>query len=83
MEWIPASGWLSKVRIDADAAQLKFDLAIDPTGSGTPSLIDTGLGATLPPPTLPSGGLLLLWLLVGIGIAIPTASSLALAIGPR
>lgn len=83
MEWIPASGWLSKVRIDADAAQLKFDLAIDPTGSGTPSLIDTGLGATLPPPTLPSGGLLLLWLLVGIGIAIPTASSLALAIRPR
>jgi len=83
MEWIPASGWLSKVRIDADAAQLKFDLAIDPTGSGTPSLIDTGLGATLPPPTLPSGGLLLLWLLVGIGIAIPTASSLALAMRPR
>ena len=83
MEWIPASGWLSKVRIDADAAQLKFDLAIDPTGSGMPSLIDTGLGATLPPPTLPSGGLLLLWLLVGIGIAIPTASSLALAMRPR
>lgn len=83
MEWIPASGWLSKVRIDADAAQLKFDLAIDPTGSGTPSLIDTGLGATLPPPTLPGGGLMLLWLLVGVGIAIPTASSLAIAIRPR
>ena len=83
MDWIPESGWLSKVRIDADAAQLKFDLAIDPTGTGTPSLIDTGLGATLPPPTLPSGGLLILWLLVGVGIAIPTASALAFAIRPR
>ncbi|MDQ2935371.1 MAG: hypothetical protein M3R49_10435, partial [Chloroflexota bacterium] len=80
MEWIPASAWLSKVRIDADAAQLKFDLAIDPTGSGTPSMVDAGFGGTLPPPTLPSGNLLILWLLVAVGIAIPTASGLAFAI---
>jgi hypothetical protein len=82
MEWIPASAWLSKVRIDADAAQLKFDLAIDPTGASTPSLVDAGLGGILPPPSLPSGNLMVLWLLMAVGIAIPTASGLALAMRP-
>jgi uncharacterized protein DUF2330 len=83
MGWIPASAWLSKVEIDADAAQLKFDLAIDPTGTGTPSMVDAGLGGSIPPPSLPSGNLLVLWLLVAVGIAIPTASGLALAMRPR
>jgi hypothetical protein len=83
MEWIPASAWLSKVRIDADAAQLKFDLAIDPTGASTPSMVDAGLGGTIPLPSLPTGNLLVLWLLVAVGIAIPTASGVALAFRPR
>lgn len=80
MGWIPRSAWLSKVRIDADAAQLKFDLAIDPTGSGTPSRVDAGLGATLPTPSLPGGGLIVLWLIVAIGIVIPTATGMTLAL---
>ena len=83
MGWIPASAWLSKVEINADAAQLKFDLAIDPTGTGTPSMVDAGLVGSIPPPSLPSGNLLVLWLLVAVGIAIPTASGLALALRPR
>ena len=44
MDWIPESGmWLSYLKIDADAAELDHDLAIDPTGLGTPSKVAAGL----------------------------------------
>ena len=43
MDWVPNSAWLSKVRIDASAAQLSFDLAIDASGAGAPSYVDAGL----------------------------------------
>jgi hypothetical protein len=49
MDWVPSSGWLSKVRIDASANQLGFDLAIDASGAGQPSRVMAGLdlpGAT-------------------------------------
>ena len=42
MDWVPRSGWLTKLELDASAAQLDYDLAIDPTGTGTPSRADTG-----------------------------------------
>ena len=44
MEWIPDSAWLTKVEVDASAAELDYDLAVDETGIGTPSSIDAGLG---------------------------------------
>jgi Uncharacterized protein conserved in bacteria (DUF2330) len=43
MDWIPVSGWLTKVRIDAAAPSLDFDLAIDATGAGQPSRVMAGL----------------------------------------
>ena len=43
MEWVPSSGWLSKVRIDASAKQLGFDLAIDASGARQPSRVMAGL----------------------------------------
>jgi hypothetical protein len=43
MDWVPASGWLSKIAIDASAAALHFDLAIDASGQGTPSRVQAGL----------------------------------------
>jgi hypothetical protein len=52
MGWVPTSGWLSKVRIDASAPQLAFDLAIDASGAGAPSRVAAGLdmpGATIVP----------------------------------
>jgi hypothetical protein len=42
MEWVPDRAWLTKVVIDADAAELDFDLAIDASGAGNPSPIDAG-----------------------------------------
>ena len=52
MEWIPASGWLTKVRIDAAAPLLGFDLAIDASGARQPSRVMAGLdlpGAPIAP----------------------------------
>jgi hypothetical protein len=43
MDWVPTSAWLSKVRIDAAASQLGFDLAIDASGAGQPSRVMAGL----------------------------------------
>jgi len=43
MEWIPASAWLSKVRIDTAASDLRYDLAIDASGQSTPSRLAAGL----------------------------------------
>jgi hypothetical protein len=51
MGWVPASAWLTKVRIDAAASQLAFDLAIDASGAAAPSARMAGLdlpGLTLP-----------------------------------
>jgi hypothetical protein len=43
MDWVPTRAWLSKVRIDAAAPQLAFDLAIDASGAGQPSRVAAGL----------------------------------------
>jgi hypothetical protein len=61
MDWIPDAAWLTQVRIDAAAPQLRFDLAIDASGQGTPSRVAAGLPAgtpVLPSPDDP------LWVLV-------------------
>lgn len=42
MGWVPATGWLSQLRIDTVAATLTYDLAIDATGR-SPSRVAAGL----------------------------------------
>jgi hypothetical protein len=43
MRWIPGSGmWLSYLKIDARAGDLKHDLAVDAAGTGVPSAVDAG-----------------------------------------
>jgi hypothetical protein len=42
MEWVPSSGWLTKVAVDAAAADLTYDLAIDVSPIGLPSRVDAG-----------------------------------------
>ena len=56
MSWVPADAWLTKVRIGGPAADIRYDLAIDPTGVATPSRIAAGLeGPSLPRlPALPA-----------------------------
>jgi hypothetical protein len=52
MGWVPGTAWLTKVRIDAAAPQLTFDLAIDASGAGAPSRVMAGLDL----PSSPVGG---------------------------
>jgi hypothetical protein len=42
MKWMPRSMWLSFIHVNAPAATLGYDLAIDATGHGTPSLRAAG-----------------------------------------
>jgi hypothetical protein len=43
MEWVPQAGWLTKVAISGQAAQLSYDLAVDASGQGAPSRVAAGL----------------------------------------
>ena len=44
MGWVPQSGWLTKIAIDASASQLTYDLAVDAKGT-SPSRVAAGLEA--------------------------------------
>jgi hypothetical protein len=65
MEWVPSSAWLTKVRIDASAEQLGFDLAIDASGAGAPSYVDAGLPLPTPPGMTPMEALRVI---LGLGL---------------
>jgi hypothetical protein len=47
MEWVPEMAWLTKIRIDAAASQLSYDLAVSANGS-QPSRVAAGLEAPAP-----------------------------------
>jgi hypothetical protein len=70
MEWVPDEAWLTKVRIDTLAADLRFDLAIDASGAGRPSPLDAGF-APFGPMVAPSSTL---WVaLVAVTLLVPLA----------
>ncbi|HEV2005215.1 MAG TPA: DUF2330 domain-containing protein, partial [Candidatus Limnocylindrales bacterium] len=60
MEWVPDSGFLTKVAIDASAGQLSYDLAVDASGSGAPSRVQAGLDPLPLTTEAATGGRLLL-----------------------
>ena len=37
MKWVPEEGWLTYLRLQINARNLTYDLAVDATGAGTPS----------------------------------------------
>jgi uncharacterized protein DUF2330 len=70
MEWIPQRAWLTKIRIDVPAATLRYDLAIDVSGRGMPSLEDAGFApfGPLPAPPATTG----IWVLLLLSVlALP------------
>jgi hypothetical protein len=73
MEWVPETGWLTQLVVASTAADLTFDLAIDASGSGRPSLVDAGL-VSAPVPTDPRPALVLLLAAVGV-VALGFAGS--------
>ena len=50
MEWMPNSMWLTGLRVGESAGELRYDLAVDASGKGRPSLVDAGLAAPKPKP---------------------------------
>lgn len=69
MGWVPQSAWLTKLRIDARAADLSYDLAVDASGAGSPSSVAAGLDLTTSTP--PAWALLALTVvLLGLPVAL-------------
>jgi hypothetical protein len=74
MGWVPKSGWLTKVRVDTAAGDLRYDLAIDASGQGTPSRVAAGLDPVVSQPGPPEEAALavlavaLLLLALGVGV---------------
>ena len=68
MDWVPQSGWLSKIAIDASASQLTYDLAVDAKGT-SPSRVAAGLEAPASPTSSSGQPLSNEIALVGIALA--------------
>jgi len=82
MEWVPEKAWLTKVGIDAAAPELRFDLAIDVSGKGAPSLRDAGFAPFGPLPVPPSSTSI--WvLLLGLAFTLPLAAAAMVAVMSR
>lgn len=45
MEWVPSSMWFTYLRVATEARNLDYDLAISPSSSTLPTLVDTGVTA--------------------------------------
>ena len=79
--WVPEEAWLSYLRIDAPAAALDGDLAID-VGGNHPSRVAAGLarGELAAGPTIATGSddPWLNWVLAGLGAAVVTGGLLVL-----
>jgi len=74
MDWIPDAAWLTKVRVDAEASRLGFDLAIDASGEGAPSAVAAGL--TVPVPAAVD----LFRLVLGLGLIVGGVGGLVLLV---
>jgi hypothetical protein len=82
MEWVPESAWLTKVGINAAASELKFDLAIDTSGAGAPSLEDAGFAPFGPAPVPPNSTMV--WVvLLGLALSLPLAAAWLITVVAR
>lgn len=71
MAWVPASAWLTKLRIDALASNMTYDLAVDASGQGQPSRLAAGLPGIVAADT----GTWLSWEWIGLAAAAIAGSS--------
>lgn len=80
MAWVPAKAWLTKLRIDAKAGSLTYDLAVDASGTSLPSRVAAGLDSPTAPiaPAAPLSGPApwTLIALVAVLLGAPIAASL-------
>ncbi len=77
MGWVPAKAWLTKLRIDAPAASLTYDLAVDASGTSLPSRVAAGLDLPVAPTApLSTPPPWMLIALVAVLLGAPIAASL-------
>jgi hypothetical protein len=76
MAWVPDTAWLTKVRIDAQAGGLRYDLAVDASGQGTPSRVAAGLDP-VPPVGIPDPLGAAMVAVVGLGVVGGTSLSIS------
>jgi hypothetical protein len=81
MEWVPADMWLSYLQLDADAADLDYDLAVSADPDREPSITDAGVGPASVVPVR-AGGPGTPWWPLAAGVAAGLAMLAALAMGP-
>ena len=81
--WVPASSWLTYLKVDAAPSDLTYDLAVDASGAGKPSVEAAGLlkgqagftggggeGGRLSWPMAVGAGVALILLVAGIGVLV-------------
>jgi hypothetical protein len=71
MEWVPDQAWLTKVVVDTTAGELSYDLAIDASGAGQPSVVDAGFAPFGPDPAPRAPVAVYLGLVGTIIVAVP------------
>jgi hypothetical protein len=82
MAWIPERAWLSKIEIDARAADLRLDLAIDASGAGMPSPVRAGISLQSVALAVESNGQWL-WVAAVTAVTLPFWFALLLALRRR
>jgi len=82
MEWVPERAWLTKIAIDASALDLRYDLAIDVSGAGRPSLQDAGFAPFGPLPAPPPATLMWVMLLAG-ALLLPVGGAWLIVVATR
>ena len=75
MSWVPESGWLTKLRVDARADELSYDLAVDASGQNAPSLVQAGLAA--PVGEQPVERSSEIWVVLALGVGLLALAALA------
>ena len=79
MSWIPQSAWLTKLRVDSSAADLRFDLAIDTSGENNPSPVAAGLELPdIAPADNDGSASAFVWAAVAAAVAASVATLIAL-----
>lgn len=64
MGWLPTSDmWFSYLELRVPAGDLRWDLAVDASGQGRPSLVDAGFSF---PGTVPSASATAVWVTIGV-----------------
>lgn len=77
MEWVPSSMWFTYLQVEAEAADLDYDLAVSGDGTTLPTLADTGVPAPEARTVRVAGPAVPVWpMAAGAGVAVAVAAVL-------